>query len=105
MVLMEFTSSDRGGWCERVRKEVLDTSEFKEYAAKNLVLVEIDFPRKKVQSTEVKDTNKALGTRYKVSEYPTIVVLNKDGKEIGRQTGYAPGGAREFISKLEGFKR
>jgi thioredoxin-related protein len=105
MVLIHFTGSDRGGWCDRLNKEVLDTAQFKDYAAKNLVLVQLDFPRKKVQSPEVKNANKELSARYKVDEYPTLVVLNKDGKEVGRQTGYTPGGAKEFISKLEKLKR
>jgi hypothetical protein len=32
-------------------------------------------------------------------------VLNKDGKEIGRQEGYKEGGAKAFIAEIEGFKR
>ena len=83
---------------------MLSTPEFAEYAAKNLVLVEVDFPRKKEQSTELKKANKALGSKYNVDGYPTFVVLSKDGKEIGRQEGYAAGGPKAFITKLEEFK-
>ena len=36
---------------------------------------------------------------------PTFVFLNKDGKEIGRQEGYEPGGAKAFIDKINGFKK
>jgi hypothetical protein len=32
-------------------------------------------------------------------------VLDKDGKEIGRQVGYSEGGPKAFIAKLEGFKK
>src|SRR5882757_4954075 len=94
MVLMDFTGSDWCGWCIKFKKESLDTVEFKDYAAKNLVLVELDFPNKKPQSAGLKAANKALAGQYKVSGYPTFVVLSKDGREIGRQDGYEVGGPK-----------
>ena len=103
-VLLDFTGSDWCGWCIKFKKEVLTTPEFAEYAAKHLVLVEVDFPRKIEQSDELKKANKALGGKYKVDGYPTFVVLNKEGKEIGRQVGYAAGGSEAFIAKLKGFE-
>ena len=103
-VLLDFTGSDWCGWCIKFNKEVLSTPEFAEYAAKNLVLVEVDFPRRKEQSAELKKANQALGSKYNVNGYPTFVVLSKDGKEVGRQEGYAKGGANAFIARLEGFK-
>ncbi|MFO1488189.1 MAG: thioredoxin family protein [Verrucomicrobiota bacterium] len=105
MVLLDFTGSDWCGWCIKFKKEALDTAEFKEYADKNLVLVEVDFPRKKPQSTEVRKANEALSAKYKADGFPTFVVLSKDGAEIGRQDGYASGGAKEFIAKLDKFKK
>jgi thioredoxin-related protein len=104
IVLLDFTGSDWCSWCIKFKKEALDTSEFTDYAAKNVVLVEVDFPNKTPQSDDLKKANKALGGQYKVSGYPTFVVLGKDGKEIGRQVGYEEGGAKAFIAKLEKFK-
>ena len=103
-VLLDFTGSDWCGWCIKFNKEVLSTPEFAAYAAKNLVLVEVDFPHKKEQSAELKKANKELGSKFGVDGYPTFVVLNKDGKEVGRQEGYAAGGPKAFIAKLDGFK-
>jgi len=105
LVLLEFTGSDRGGWGPKFKKESLDTEEFKEYAAKNLVLVQLDFPRKKVMSEEVKKTNQAWSKKYKVGSFPTFVLLNQDGVELGRQEGYQPGGSKAFIAKLESFRK
>lgn len=104
-VLLDFTGSDWCGWCIKFKKEALDTPEFQDYAAKNLVLVEVDFPRKLQQSEELKSANKALAGQYNITGYPTFVVLNKDGKQIGRQDGYEPGGAKAFIDKINGFKK
>ena len=105
IVLMDFTGSDWCGWCIKFRKEVLDTPEFQEYATKNVVLVELDYPRKKEQSDDLKKANAALKKQYKISGFPTLIVLDKDGKEIGRQVGYSEGGPKAFIEKLEKFKK
>ena len=104
IVLLDFTGSDWCGWCIKFKKEALDTKEFGDYAAKNVVLVELDFPQKKAISADLKKANKALAAQYKVDGFPTFVVLSKDGKELGRQGGYEPGGAKAFIAKLDGFK-
>ncbi len=105
LVLMDFTGSDWCSWCKKFDAEVLSRPEFKEYAAKNLVLVEVDFPNKKQQSAALKKANESLKAKYKVDGFPTFVVLGKDGKEVGRQEGYEAGGPKAFISKLEGFKK
>ena len=105
IVLMDFTGSDWCGWCIKFKKEVLDTAEFQAYAAKNVVLVELDFPHKKVQADDLKKANAALNQQYKINGYPTLVVLDKNGKEIGRQVGYAEGGPKAFIAKLEGYQK
>jgi protein disulfide-isomerase len=105
IVLLDFTGSDWCGWCIKFKKEALDTAEFRDYAAKNLVLMELDFPNKKAQSEELKKANQSLLKKYKVDGFPVFVVLSKDGAEIGRQDGYEAGGAKAFIAKLDDFKK
>ncbi len=105
IVLMDFTGSDWCPWCIKYDKEVLDTPEFQDYAAKNVVLVKLDYPHALVQSDDLKKANAALQAQYKVDGFPTLVVLDKDGKEIGRQVGYSEGGPKAFIAKLEGFQK
>jgi thioredoxin-related protein len=105
MVVLDFTGSDWCTWCMKFRKEAIDTQEFATYASQNLVLVEVDFPRRTPQSADLKKANKALADRYHVDSYPTFVFLSKDGKELGRQSGYHAGGAQPFIARLELFKK
>jgi len=100
LVLLDFTGSDWCGWCIKLKGEVFDLKEFKEYADKNLVLVEVDFPRKKELSAEQKKANGELQEKYKIKGYPTIIVLNGDGKKVG-ELGYTKGGPKAFIAKLE----
>ena len=103
-VLLDFTGSDWCGWCVKMVKETLSQKEFTDYAAKNLVLVEVDFPNKKQLSEETKKQNTELKTKFEAKGYPTFVLVDKDGKELGRQRGYLTGGPAAFIAKLDGFK-
>jgi protein disulfide-isomerase len=102
LVLIDFTGSDWCGWCIKLDKEVFAKQEFIDYAEKNLVSVKIDFPRKAAQSAELKKANRALQEKYNIEGYPTIVVLDAEGKEIGR-SGYRPG-PKAFIDDIEKIK-
>ena len=104
LVLLDFTGSDWCGWCIKLKGEVFDLKEFKDYADKNLVLVEVDFPRKKQLSAEQKKANNALQEKYKIEGYPTIIVLNGDGKKAG-ELAYMKGGPKAFIAELEKLKK
>jgi protein disulfide-isomerase len=103
MVLMDFTGSDWCGWCMKLKREVFSTQVFKDYADTNLVLLEVDFPRSKPQTTEQKRANEALQQQYQIEGYPTIIVLNPEGKQVGK-LGYQPGGPKPFIAALEKLK-
>jgi protein disulfide-isomerase len=102
-ILVDFTGSDWCGWCIKLNKEVFSTPEFATYAKANLVAVEVDFPQKKKLSDAQKKQNQALADKYKIEGYPTIIVLNSDGKKVG-ELGYQPGGPKAFIASLEKLK-
>jgi protein disulfide-isomerase len=104
LVLLDFTGSDWCGWCIKLDREVFSQPEFKDYASKNLVLVELDFPRKKELSTETRKQNQELAGRYGIEGFPTIIVLNAEGKKVG-ELGYMPGGADAFIAELEKLRK
>src|SRR6266581_5344317 len=57
LVLLNFTGSDWCGWCMKLKAEVFSQPEFEDYANKNLVLVEIDFPKRKPQPAAQKKAN------------------------------------------------
>ena len=103
MVLLDFTGSDWCGWCIKLDKEVFSKPEFKTYAKDNLVLVEVDFPQGKNQSKKLKEQNEKLKNEHAVKGYPTIIVLNADGKKVG-QLGYMEGGPKAFLAKLDELK-
>ena len=103
LVLLDFTGSDWCGWCIKLDKEVFSKPEFADYAKKNVVLVELDFPRGKQQSKEIKEQNAKLQGEYKIQGFPTIIVLNSEGKKVG-ELGYQPGGPKAFIAELDKLK-
>jgi len=102
LVMLDFTGSDWCGWCIKLHKEVFSQPEFIEYAGKNLVAVEVDFPRNKKLSDAQKAANDALAKKYKIEGYPTIIVLDADGKKLG-ELGYESS-PKTFIAKLEKLK-
>jgi protein disulfide-isomerase len=103
MVLLDFTGSDWCPWCIKFDHDVLSTGEFANYAKTKLVLVQLDFPRTKPQSDDLKQANAALAKKFNVNGYPTYILLNPSGDELGRQVGYREGGPDAFIAELDGF--
>ena len=99
-MLLDFTGSDWCGWCIRLKKEVFSQPEFKEYASKALVLVQVDFPRGKPQSDALKKQNEALAKKFNVRGFPTIILLSSEG-ELLAETGYQRGGAVSYVTHLK----
>jgi len=103
LVMLDFTGSDWCGWCKKLDAEVFSKSDFSEYAKKNLVLVEVDFPRFKKLSADQQKANNALQEKYKIEGYPTIIVLDGEGEQVG-QLGYMSS-PKPFIDQLDKMKK
>lgn len=105
-ILADFTGSDWCGWCIKLKKEVFQTAEFKKWAKEKVVLLEVDFPKKKKLSQKIQEQNKALQAQYKIRGFPTIIFIkvneNQEVSELGR-TGYVKGGPKAWISEAEGL--
>ena len=104
LLLMDFTGSDWCGWCIMLDKEVFSKPEFKEYANKNLVLLELDFPRTKKMPPETTAQNERLLMKYGIQGFPTVVVFDSSGKPLGA-LGYQAGGPQAFIAELERLRK
>ena len=100
LILLEFTGSDWCGWCMKLDKEVFSTPEFQNYASRNLILVKLDFPRRRPQTEALKKQNEQLAQKYGIQGFPTIIVLNGQGEKVG-ELGYMNGGPSPFLAKLE----
>lgn len=80
-VLVEFTGSDWCPPCIAMRKNVFSKKEFVEAASKDFILVELDFPK---GDPDLKKRNEPLAKKYKIEGYPTVILLDSDGKEFSR---------------------
>lgn len=100
LVLADFTGSDWCSWCSKLKTEVFDTPEFKAWAEKNVVLLEIDFPRQKPIAEDLKKQNEELQKEFKVDGYPTILFLDSSGKKKGKM-GYEAGGPKVWIEMAQ----
>lgn len=98
-----FTGSDWCGWCIRLQKEVFLQPEFVNWAKENVVLLELDFPRRKALAPEVQQANNQLVQLFGVRGYPTVWFVRateKEGKinfeKLG-STGYVAGGPEAWL--------
>jgi thioredoxin-related protein len=105
LVLMDFTGSDWCIWCIKLDQDTFSKSEFADYAKKNLVLVELDFPNKKPQPDALKKANAALQVKYDPEGvFPTLILMKPDGAILWKQEGYLEGGPKAMIAELEKAK-
>lgn len=105
MVLMDFTGSDWCPPCKALHKNILTSAEFVQFARANLVLVELDFPRSKPQSDTLKKANESLSQKYGIEGYPTVIVLDAEGKQLSKEVGYDGMTAKDYVAKLEKLKK
>ncbi len=100
-ILINLTGSDWCGWCIKLEKKVFSTDTFKNYAKENLVLMEADFPRKKELPAEVKEQNEKLKDKYLAGGYPTVWLLDHEGKKISDDLGEFGDDPDKWVKKLK----
>lgn len=87
-VLVDFTGSDWCGYCIQLKRNVFDTPEFEAYAKDKFLFVEIDVPQDiKRIGQELYNKNQQLCKQYKISGFPTIMVMSPEGYVIGGFVG------------------
>ena len=77
-LMLFFTGSDWCGWCIRLQNEVFKKEEFTKWAKDNVILVELDFPRRTAQDAAIKQQNQQLQQIFQVRGYPTIWIVNPE---------------------------
>lgn len=110
LVFVNFTGSDWCGYCIQFDRMILSQSQFKEYAGKNLVLLEIDFPnqrgaRWKAQSPDLKRQNMELASKFGIEGLPTLIVLDGEGNALWRYEGAYQGDITAFLGELDKVRK
>ena len=99
-ILMDFTGSDWCGWCIKLKKEVFSKPAFIDYANEHIILMTIDFPKRKQQAESLKDQNNTLLDTYGINSFPTIILVDAEGNLLG-ETGYRRGGPEPYVEHLK----
>lgn len=109
-LILEFSGRTWCPPCKQLRAEVLSSDGFGAFA-KDRVYVHLDYPKKSERTPEKIAADPALAKlmalkdAYKISGFPTVVLFDAAGKEIGRVEGYEPGlGPTHYLATLTGAK-
>ncbi len=97
-VLVEFTGSDWCPPCIAMRKNVFSKQEFVDAASKNFILVELDFPQ---GDEALKKKNEPMAKKYNIEGFPTVVLLDSEGKEFTRFFASEHPSVEAFLKHLD----
>ena len=97
-VMLEFTGSDWCPPCIMMKKKVFSKEEFVKKASEDYILVHLDFPK---GDKELAEKNKPYAEEYKIEGYPTVILLDSEGKEFTRFFASQFPDVDKFLEKLE----
>lgn len=100
-LVLFFTGSDWCTWCVRLEEEVLNTGEFAQAANDKFVFVKLDFPMQHPLDPKTTQQNKDLQRKYGVNSYPTVIVIDSNGRRLGTPTGYQKMSGAEYAQHLQ----
>jgi thioredoxin-related protein len=86
-VLTVFTGSDWCQHCRTLERNILETPEFREWAADRVILLMIDLPQEGISSEERKARSRVC-IKYGVRSFPNSVLIAPDGSTLASQSGY-----------------
>ena len=104
LALVYFTGSDWCPYCIYLDRDVMSRPEYVKYANENLVMMLCDFPRKNPPPEARLKANMALGEKFGIQGYPTVVLVNPENGQtakLGWSSGITP---EKFIAEIEKFK-
>lgn len=106
-IMANFTGSDWCGWCKRLTASVFAKKEFETWADENVVLLELDYPRRKKLPADIQQQNAGLQQAFKIKGYPSVWVFDLDKDDEGKfsisalgKTGYRAT-VDEFTTDIE----
>jgi thiol-disulfide isomerase/thioredoxin len=100
-VLLIFSGSDWCLPCERLNREIISDSAFKNFAARNLVLIEADFPQKIKLSKEQILWNEKLAEEFNPDgNFPYLLLLKAD-KSVISSLDYIHYDSVHFIEEIK----
>ena len=106
IIVMVFQGSDWCVPCMKLDREIWISEEFIKYSDENLIMLKVDFPKKRKNTlTKVQqEHNNELAEKYNTAGYfPFIVILDNNGNVIGT-TSYKKLSPKKYIEIIESFQ-
>ena len=103
-VLFYFSGSDWCSPCVKFKKNYIETEVFKEFAQKNLILFNADFPKLKKNQLSKEQTieNEQLAEKYNSKGlFPLILLLDQNGTILKKWEKAPSETLEEFIAQLQ----
>jgi len=106
-IIINFTGSDWCGWCKLMEKNVFQKEDWKTYAKDNMVMVFIDSPNDKTKvPAKYIQRNEELKNKFKVSGFPTFILLDEDNAtQLGKLGAGKDKNPENFISDINNLCR
>lgn len=98
-LLLAFLGTDWSISSLKLDREVFDQAAFADDSKYNYLLCKLHFYQTQERSPELVRQNEDLAQRYHIEQFPTVVVLSPEGRELGR-VGYVPGGVDKFAGAV-----
>jgi protein disulfide-isomerase len=102
-IMANFTGSDWCGWCKRLTAAVFAKPEFKKWANDNVILLELDFPRRTQIPEKYRKQNAGLQQALKIRGYPTVWVFTADKDATSGRYNLNPLGKTGYKASVQEF--
>ena len=93
-MLVEFTDGEAS---KEINKGLFYTPKFKAWAKRNVVLVELNYGKR--VSSKLAGQYKELKTKYKVEQFPTVLLISHEGKSLGALPAFRKGAEKAWLTE------
>lgn len=100
-VLLVFAGSDWCAPCIRFDKEILDKTEFQDFARQNMVILKADFPQRKSLSKDLQEQNAQLAEKYNPKGLFPFLILIRPARSVISAVIYDNQSPQEFINEIK----
>jgi len=101
LLLIAFMGSDWSEPSQNVKKNVLDTLVFKNFADANLVLVMADFPRSALLSPEIAKQNADMAKNVQLDRLPVFMLVDPRNHTAFNRIANFVGGPEQFVAQIQ----
>jgi len=104
LILLNFSGSDWCAPCIRLKKEILDSPDFTDFANQHLILVNANFPRLKrnqLPKDQQKKNDKLADQYNPTGIFPYTLLVDPEGKVLRSWEGYPEMTPVQFIGQIK----